>query len=211
MGFFAILFFAPEGGGYFMEAPNFEPANALKTPLHIAPVWYFTPFYTVLRAIPDPFFGTLAMFGAIAVLFVLPWIDRNPVKSWRYRNSAHKINLILFAVVFLVLGWMGVEAVTPVFKELGTRMTQIYFIFFVVLWIHSNPSKAKYVMWFGILLAAIVGYDVVFRYTPGDAEATTQMLIQFIWPVAYLALTLLLPAFKASCNEEKAVPDRVTG
>ncbi|QTR54405.1 cytochrome b [Thiothrix unzii] len=211
MGFFAILFFAPEGGGYFMEAPNFEPANALKTPLHIAPVWYFTPFYTVLRAIPDPFFGTLAMFGAIAVLFVLPWIDRNPVKSWRYRNSAHKINLILFAVVFLVLGWMGVEAVTPVFKELGTRMTQIYFIFFVVLWIHSNPSKAKYVMWFGILLAAIVGYDVVFRYTPGDAEATTQMLIQFIWPVAYLALTLLLPAFKSSCNEEKAVPDRVTG
>ncbi|MGB3918681.1 cytochrome b N-terminal domain-containing protein [Thiothrix litoralis] len=211
IGFFAILFFVPEGGGYFLEQPNFEPANAMKTPLHIAPVWYFTPFYTVLRAIPDPFFGTLAMFAAIAVLFVLPWIDRNPVKSWRYRTSAHKINLILFAVVFLVLGWMGVEAVTPAFKELGTRMTQIYFIFFVVLWIHSNPSKAKYVMWFGILLAAIIAYDFTFRVPGSDPEALNQMLIQAIWPVGYLALTLLLPAFKASCNEEKPVPDRVTG
>jgi ubiquinol-cytochrome c reductase cytochrome b subunit len=211
MGFFAILFFAPEGGGYFLEQPNFEPANALKTPLHIAPVWYFTPFYTVLRAIPDPFFGTLAMFAAIAVLFVLPWIDRNPIKSWRYRNNAHKMNLILFAVVFLVLGWMGVEAVTPAFKELGTRMTQIYFLFFVVLWIHSNPAKAKYVMWFGILLGAVVAYDVVFRFTPGDSGATSQMIMQFVWPVIYLAVTLLLPAFKASCNEEKPVPDRVTG
>jgi ubiquinol-cytochrome c reductase cytochrome b subunit len=211
MGFFAILFFMPEGGGFFLEQPNFEPANPMKTPLHIAPVWYFTPFYTILRAIPDPFYGTLAMFSAIAVLFVLPWIDRNPIKSWRYRNSAHKINLLAFAAVFLVLGWMGVEAVTPVFKELGTRMTQIYFIFFVVLWIHSNPSKAKYVMWFGILMGAIIAYDIVFRYIPGDPEATTQMMIQFIWPVAYLALTLLLPAFKASCNEEKPVPDRVTG
>ena len=211
IGFFAVLFFFPEGGGYFLEKPNFEPANPLKTPEHIAPVWYFTPFYTVLRAIPDPFLGTLAMFGAIAVLFVIPWIDRNPIKSWRYRNMAHKINLILFAVVFFILGWMGVEAVTPAYKELGTRMTQIYFIFFVVLWIHSTPAKAKYVMWFGILLAATIAYDFLFRYIPGDAEATKQMLIQFIWPVAYLALTLLLPAFKASCNEEKPVPDRVTG
>jgi ubiquinol-cytochrome c reductase cytochrome b subunit len=106
---------------------------------------------------------------------------------------------------------MGVEAVTPAFKELGTRMTQIYFIFFVVLWIHSNPSKAKYVMWFGILLGAIAVYDVLLRVPGSDAGALSQMLIQAIWPVGYLALTLLLPAFKASCNEEKPVPDRVTG
>ena len=211
MGFFAILFFVPEGGGFFMEAPNFEPANSLKTPEHIAPVWYFTPFYTVLRAIPNPFLGTLAMFGAIAVLFVLPWIDRNPVKSWRYRNSAHKINLILFAVVFIVLGFLGVKAVTPVYAELGVRMTQIYFVFFAVLWIHSNPSKAKYVMWFGVLLALIIAYDMAFRFPGMTSDGLTQMLIQYIWPVAYLALTLLLPAFISSCNEEKPVPDRVTG
>ncbi len=211
MGFFAVLFFIPEGGGYFLEKPNFEPANPLKTPEHIAPVWYFTPFYTILRAVPDPFLGTLAMFGAIAVLFVLPWIDRNPVKSWRYRNKAHKINLLLFALVFIVLGWMGVEAVTPVYAELGIRMTQIYFAFFAVIWIHSNPQKANYVMWFGILLAAIIGYDMLFRLSGITSEGMTQMIVQAIWPVGYLALTLLLPAFVSSYNKELPVPDRVTG
>lgn len=211
IGFFAVLFFAPDGGGYFLEKPNFEPANALKTPLHIAPVWYFTPFYTVLRAIPDPWYGTLAMFAAIAVLFVLPWLDRNPIKSWRYRNNAHKINLLLFAAVFLVLGWMGVEAVTPAYKELGTRMTQIYFMFFVVIWVHSHPATANYKKWFFILLGSVVLYDIVFRFTPGDGEATYQMIVQFVWPLAYLGLTLLLPALKPSCNAEKPVPERVTG
>ena len=207
--FFAIVFFAPELGGYFMEQPNFEPANPLKTPLHIAPVWYFTPFYTVLRAIPDPWYGTLAMFAAIIVLFFLPWIDKNPIKSWRYRTSAHKINLILFAVVFLVLGWMGVEAVTPVYKELGTRMTQIYFLFFVVLWLHSYPAKVNYVKWFGILLGIVVVYDLVFRLNLNASEEAIQMVLQFVWPVIYLGATLLLPAYKASCNEEKPVPERI--
>ncbi len=209
--FFAIVFFAPELGGYFMEQPNFEPANPLKTPLHIAPVWYFTPFYTVLRAIPDPWYGTLAMFAAIIVLFFLPWIDKNPIKSWRYRTSAHKINLILFAVVFLVLGWMGVEAVTPVYKELGTRMTQIYFLFFVVLWLHSYPAKVNYVKWFGILLGVVVVYDLVFRLNLNASEEAIQMVLQFVWPVIYLGATLLLPAYKASCNEEKPVPERIAG
>jgi len=209
--FFAILFFAPEGGGYFLEQPNFEPANAMKTPLHIAPVWYFTPFYTILRAIPNPWWGTVAMFSAIIVLFLLPWIDRNPIKSIRYRTNAHRINLMLFALVFILLGWMGVMPVTEVFKEFGTRMTQIYFLFFVVLWLHSNPSKVNYVMWFGILLAVVIGYDVWFRYSPGAGGANTQMIYQFPYVVVYLALTLLLPAFKPSCNEEKPVPDRVTG
>lgn len=209
--FFAIVFFAPELGGYFMEQPNFEPANPLKTPLHIAPVWYFTPFYTVLRAIPDPWYGTLAMFAAIIVLFFLPWIDKNPIKSWRYRTSAHKINLILFAVVFLVLGWMGVEAVTPVYKELGTRMTQIYFLFFVVLWLHSYPAKVNYVKWFGILLGIVVVYDLIFRLNLNASEEAIQMVLQFVWPVIYLGATLLLPAYKASCNEEKPVPERIAG
>ena len=211
IGFFAILFFAPTGGGYFLETPNFEPANPLKTPAHIAPVWYFTPFYTVLRAIPNPFGGTVAMFSAIIFLFLLPWIDRNPIKSWRYRTNAHKINLLLFAAVFLTLGYLGVVAVTPAYGELGVRMTQIYFMFFAVLAIHSNPAKANYVMWFGILLGAVIAYDFTFRYTPGNVEATHQMMMQFIIPALYLSLTLLLPAFKKSCNQEKPVPERVTG
>ncbi len=210
LAFFAIIFFAPEMGGYFLEHANFEPANALKTPEHIAPVWYFTPFYTVLRAVTiTPFAGTLAMFGAIVLLFLLPWIDRNPIKSWRYRNKAHTINILLFAVCFLVLGYLGVKPVIPVLKELGTRMTEIYFLFFVVLWIHSKPGKANYFMWFIILAAVVFGIDWV-RYNPEATDDAVQIAWQWVFPIGYLALTLLLPKVLKSFNAEKIVPERVT-
>ncbi|MEE9303319.1 MAG: cytochrome bc complex cytochrome b subunit [Thiotrichaceae bacterium] len=209
LAFFAILFFSPEMGGYFLEHANFEPANPLKTPEHIAPVWYFTPFYTVLRAVTiTPFAGTLAMFGAIAVIVILPWIDKNPIKSWRYRNKAHTINVLIFALVFIILGYLGVKPVIPFLKELGTRMTEIYFMFFVVLWIHSYPGKAKYFMWFIILSAVIIGMDWV-RYNPEAGDDAEQIIWQWIFPIGYLALTLLLPMLK-TFNAEKVVPERVT-
>ncbi|MEG2389851.1 MAG: cytochrome bc complex cytochrome b subunit, partial [Pseudomonas sp.] len=91
-----IVFFFPEMGGYFLEKPNFEPANPFKTPEHIAPVWYFTPYYAILRAIPDKLMGVIAMGAAIAVLFVLPWLDRSPVKSMRYKGWMSKIWLVVF-------------------------------------------------------------------------------------------------------------------
>ncbi len=131
--FLAIVFFAPDLGGYFLERPNFEPANPLKTPAHIAPVWYFTPFYTILRAVPDPFFGFLAMAAAIVVLFLLPWLDRQPVKSIRYRGASYKISLALFVVCFFVLGYLGVVPVTDVTKTLGIICTIYYFVFFLVI------------------------------------------------------------------------------
>lgn len=129
---------------------------------------------------PDPWYGTLAMFSAIIVLFLLPWLDQNPIKSWRYRNLAHKANLLIFALVFIVLGWMGVEAVTPAFKELGTRMTEIYFLFFVVIWVHSRPATVNYLMWFGILLGLVVLIDLL-RYNGDVQEEAHQILVQFIW------------------------------
>ncbi|MDX1334461.1 MAG: cytochrome bc complex cytochrome b subunit, partial [Gammaproteobacteria bacterium] len=89
MVFSLIIFYAPEMGGYFLEHANFIPADPLKTPEHIAPVWYFTPFYAILRAVPDKFLGVVAMGAAIAILFVLPWLDRNPVRSIRYRSAAY--------------------------------------------------------------------------------------------------------------------------
>ncbi|NVJ67924.1 MAG: cytochrome b N-terminal domain-containing protein, partial [Gammaproteobacteria bacterium] len=131
--FLAIVFFAPDFGGYFLERPNFEPANPLKTPAHIAPVWYFTPFYTILRAVPDPFLGFLAMAAAIVVLFLLPWLDRQPVKSIRYRGTSYKVALALFVVCFCVLGYLGVVAVTPFTKFLGQLCTVYYFVFFLVI------------------------------------------------------------------------------
>lgn len=97
-----VLFFMPEGGGYFLEKPNFEAANPMKTPEHIAPVWYFTPFYAILRAIPDKLLGVVGMGLAIAVLFVLPWLDRCKVKSIRYRSMIHKLNIGQFAVSFVI-------------------------------------------------------------------------------------------------------------
>jgi len=209
--FFFIVFFMPEGGGYFIEHANFEPANALKTPEHIAPVWYFTPFYTVLRAVPDPWYGTLAMFAAIAVLFVLPWLDKNPIKSVRYRNKAHLINLSWFAITFIVLGFLGVMAVTDTLKELGTRGTQIYFLFFAVTYVHSRPQQANYLMWFVILLVSVLFWDFL-RYDASFTANQSSLFWQFLLlPIAYLATTLLLPHFVGGANKEKEVPTRVTG
>ena len=198
-------------GGYFLEHANFEPANPLKTPEHIAPVWYFTPFYTVLRAVTlSPFMGTLAMFGAIIMLFLLPWLDRNPIKSWRYSNTAHMLNLAIFAAVFIILGYLGVKAVTPEYKEMGVRMTEIYFMFFAVIFIHSNSEKrGNYLTGFIVLALALAAIDFI-RYNPEDAISAKQVLWQWIWPAAYLVVTLLLPFFLKSFNAEKAVPERVT-
>ena len=111
--FCAIIFFAPEMGGYFLEFANFEEANSLKTPAHIAPVWYYTPFYSMLRAVPDKFGGFVVMAAAIAIMFVLPWLDRSPVKSIRYKGALSRAAIVIFAASFIILGVLGVKAPTP--------------------------------------------------------------------------------------------------
>jgi ubiquinol-cytochrome c reductase cytochrome b subunit len=112
--FCAVMFFMPEMGGYFLEYANFEEANPLKTPEHIAPVWYFTPFYSVLRAVPDKFWGFVAFAASVAIPFLLPWLDRSPVKSWRYRGNITKVMLVVFTASFLILGVLGVKSPTRV-------------------------------------------------------------------------------------------------
>jgi ubiquinol-cytochrome c reductase cytochrome b subunit len=186
--FSAILFFAPEFGGYFLEANNFIPADPLKTPLHIAPVWYFTPFYSMLRAITSEmmtvlsailvlgvgfvlvrtrassmvkallvvltiaflwmfgafgftgsralqgfdakFWGVLVMIGSVVTMFFLPWLDKSPVKSIRYRPGWHKIVIGVFVVDFLVLGYLGTEPPSPVGNVISQVGTLFYFGFF---------------------------------------------------------------------------------
>ena len=137
------MFFAPEGGGYFIEAPNFEPANGLKTPEHIAPVWYFGPFYTILRVVPDKLLGMIAMFAAIFMLFMLPWFDRGTVKSIRYRCTAHTLNLAQFAVCFIVLGVLGTLPASDIANLVGRIASLGYFGFFIALWFYSNNEKTK--------------------------------------------------------------------
>jgi ubiquinol-cytochrome c reductase cytochrome b subunit len=147
MIFSSIVFFAPALGGYFLEGPNFIEANPLKTPDHIAPLWYLTPFYSVLRAVP-PMFGSqlpgvLAMFAALLILIALPWLDRSKVKSIRYRSWPYKVALGVFVVTFVVLGWLGMQAVTPLYSLMAQIFTTLYFAFFILMPWFTSIGKAK--------------------------------------------------------------------
>ncbi|MDE2275643.1 MAG: cytochrome bc complex cytochrome b subunit, partial [Burkholderiales bacterium] len=180
MAFTAIVFFAPEGGGYFLEANNFIPADPLKTPLHIAPVWYFTPFYSMLRAVTDDmvrilvgivaaagvlgflfaglkglwkfaplvvavvvavllktfdakFWGVVVMGLAVLILFVLPWLDRSPVRSIRYRPGWNRVLYGIFVIVFFVLGYLGIQPPSPTRNIIAQAGTLFYFGFFLLM------------------------------------------------------------------------------
>jgi len=141
--FCGIIFFMPEMGGYFLEFANFEEANALKTPEHIAPVWYFTPFYSVLRAVPDKFWGFIAFAASVAVPFMLPWLDRSPVKSWRYRGNITKVMLVVFVASFLILGVLGVKSPNPARTFLAQICSILYFAFFLLMPIWTSMDKTK--------------------------------------------------------------------
>ncbi|MEK6242857.1 MAG: cytochrome bc complex cytochrome b subunit [Pseudomonadota bacterium] len=159
MVFCAVMFFVPEMGGYFLEYNNFIPADPLKTPSHIAPVWYFTPYYSILRAVPplfnSGFPGVMAMGIATLILFFLPWLDRSPVKSIRYRGILYKSALAIFVVAFLVLGYLGTEPIT-VWGQFGPWLgnadvatvaarvfTAIYFAFFLLMPWYTAIDKCK--------------------------------------------------------------------
>jgi len=141
--FSAVLFFFPDGGGYFLERPNFEPANPLKTPEHIAPVWYYTPYYAILRAVPSKLGGVIAMGAAIAILFVLPWLDKSPVKSMRYKGTQSKIWLGLFVVSFIGLGYLGAVPSDPVKTVISQILTIIYFLFFLLMPFYTSMETVK--------------------------------------------------------------------
>ena len=141
--FSAVIFFFPDGGGYFLEKPNFEPANPLKTPPHIAPVWYYTPYYAILRAVPSKLGGVIAMGAAIAILFVLPWLDKSPVKSMRYKGTQSKIWLTLFVISFLGLGYLGAVPSDPVKTVISQVLTIIYFLFFLLMPFYTSMETVK--------------------------------------------------------------------
>ena len=141
--FAAVMFYSPDGGGYLLEHANFIAADPLKTPEHIAPVWYFTPFYAILRAVPDKLMGVGAMGAAIVVLFFMPWLDRCKVKSIRYRSIIFKVNLIVFCISFVVLGWLAMQPVTDTITMLSRIFTLLYFAYFVVLYVTSKNEVTK--------------------------------------------------------------------
>ncbi|MGZ8252717.1 MAG: cytochrome b [Methylophilaceae bacterium] len=160
--FSAIIFFAPEMGGYFLEANNFIPANPLKTPTHIAPVWYFTPYYSILRAVPpvlnSQFPGVAAMGLSVVVFAFLPWLDRSPVKSIRYRGGLYKKWLAAFVISFLILGYLGTEP-SNLWGQFDPKtiivggadratvvarvFTAVYFAFFALMPWYTKKDKTK--------------------------------------------------------------------
>jgi ubiquinol-cytochrome c reductase cytochrome b subunit len=147
MVFSAIVFFAPDVGGYFLEANNFVPANPMKTPEHIAPVWYFTPYYAILRAVPpmfgSQFPGVIAMgVAAIAIVF-LPWLDRSPAKSIRYRGPIFKGFLAAFVVSFIGLGYLGLMPATPTYTVISQVLSVVYFAFFILMPWYTKIDKCK--------------------------------------------------------------------
>ncbi|MGV8941419.1 MAG: cytochrome b [Lysobacter sp.] len=139
-----IIFFAPAFGGWFLEHDNFIEANRLVTPEHIKPVWYYTPFYAMLRVIPDKLGGVMVMFGAIAILFAVPWLDRSPVKSIRYKGWISKAMLALLAVCFIWLGKIGSGPGTdPMETQIGRVLTFLYFAFFITMPLWTKLDKTK--------------------------------------------------------------------
>jgi ubiquinol-cytochrome c reductase cytochrome b subunit len=159
MVFAAIVFFAPEMGGYFLEANNFVPANPMVTPAHIAPVWYFTPYYSILRAVPpigiSQFPGVVAMGLSVMAFAFLPWLDRSPVKSIRYRGGLYKAWLTAFVICFLILGYLGTIPADS-WGQFGEWLgkadratvvarvcTVIYFLFFILMPWYTKKDKTK--------------------------------------------------------------------
>ena len=146
-----VMFFMPEMGGFFLEYANFEEANNLKTPAHIAPVWYFTPFYAILRAVTfelnsvlnAKFLGLIAMGAAIAILFVLPWLDKSKARSIRYKGFMPRVLLMMFAGVFVILGYLGIKSPTEGRTLLSQIATLFYFAYFVTMPVWSNPNVAQ--------------------------------------------------------------------
>jgi ubiquinol-cytochrome c reductase cytochrome b subunit len=141
--FALVVFFKPTLGGLFLEAPNFEPANPLSTPEHIAPVWYFTPYYAILRAVPDQRMGALLMLLAVVSFLFLPWLDRSPVKSMRYRGWISRTALALFAVSFVALGYLGLQPAEGLYVVLARIFAAIYFAFFLLMPFYSRVDAVK--------------------------------------------------------------------
>lgn len=141
--FLGILFYAPSFYGFFLEHINQVPANPLITPPHIHPVWYLSPFYAMLRAVPDKLWGVIVMFLSMAILFVLPWLDRSPVKPMRYKGIYSKLFFWLFILSIFMLGYYGMVPATES-RLLGARIfTAIYFGYFLLMPIYTRIETCK--------------------------------------------------------------------
>ena len=224
--FCTIMFFFPEMGGYFLEHANFEEANPLKTPTHIAPVWYFTPFYSMLRAVTfDIWFitaklgGFIAMGGAIAILYVLPWIDKSPVKSIRYKGTMTLSLMLAFCAFFIILGILGVKSPTPARTLLAQVGTVFYFGYFIAMPAWSNPTGGmmfkRLLCWFFavsfVVLAFVDMTSLLFYGSTNDMGSSVTHPSLVIGAVSLILAAVFFMLPKWSTTEKYGTPpDRVT-
>ncbi len=205
--FAAIIFFSPGLHGLFLEPANSVPANGMHTPSDIRPLWYFGPFFAILRSIPNKSLGVTLLALSILLPFLLPWIDRNPIKSLRYRGLAYRGLAIAFGLSFIALGYIGMQPASPFWAEIGQRIAELYFLFFVLSWIYTQPRSRKYfVIAFGVIMGIISLLD---KLTWTSSEAALKS-VSWLIPGTYCIIFLLLPAAFPVLNEPKPVPTRVT-
>ena len=141
--FLGIVFFVPDGGGYFLERPNFIQADPLVTPEHITPAWYFGAFYAMLRAVPSKAMGVITMGAAVLILFAVPWLDRSKVRSIRYKGWLSKIALAVFSVAFVLLSYYGLQPPSEIGTFISRLGTVIYFAFFLLMPFYTSIEKTK--------------------------------------------------------------------
>jgi len=141
--FAAVVFFVPTLGGLFLEPDNFEQANPVSTPEHIAPVWYFTPYYAILRAVPDQRLGALLMLLSVLLFLFLPWLDRSPVRSIRYKGWLSRSFLAMFAVSFVALGYLGLQPAEGRYVLLARFFAVFYFAFFWLMPLYTRFERVK--------------------------------------------------------------------
>jgi ubiquinol-cytochrome c reductase cytochrome b subunit len=214
MLFAAVMFFAPEMWGYFIEHPNFEPANPLKTPEHIAPVWYFTPFYAMLRAVPpmfgSQFPGVVVMFGSILLFFFLPWLDRSPVKSVRYKMAKYKVSLVVFVIAFVWLGVLGVQSSTELRTLTAQVLSLLYFGFFLFMPVYSRPEKRiSFSLLTGTFLTLAVVLGVVYYWVGLGTLSIWVIIPATLVLLVFTVYFLIIPGF-FKAETTKPVPERVT-
>lgn len=214
--FCSVVFFFPEMGGYFLEHANFIPADPLKTPEHIAPVWYFTPFYAILRAVPDKLGGVVAMGISTLIFMLLPWLDRSPVKSIRYRGNRYRILLASFTLTFIILGWLGTQVATPIYTWMARYFVIVYFLFFLLLPCFTASDSGRLaniyratIKWGLRLLAGLLLLYLFAAFS--DDKTSSGVEVPFVVFVLVVSLTVVALEFGQFYRREseRPMPDRL--
>lgn len=208
--FFWFVFYNPTGWGMLEDKLNFIPANVIRTPADIHPLWFFLPYYAMLRGVPDKFFGVMTFAFVFVILAALPWLDRNPVRSIRYRSLLYKINLLMMPAMFFVLGLIAYGSATEANMVFGLHITEIFYAtFFLLPFFNHRRSWWATLLWLIVLEAYVWGIDL-WMYSI-DAHSWALMLRTDWMPTVYIAAVLLTALFwPYSAEDSPRLPERVT-